>query len=313
MPLVTMQCAYMSTRSFASASAAATMRKPDAPTSPENDEHQDEAADASDSDAELTSESDATHTSSVNAITPAELEAATVAFTTRRLSIRQSLYDTRRCAIAEYESPLHATDSLALNESDAHKAEQLRMEIEFNSGTQAPQVESSDTFAGLLRDTVQPELISALTECGFHRPSPIQRLALPVALQTQRCVSHVWPRSPATVVAAETGQGKTLVYAIAVLQHALRDKMFMQSLSNEEMNELQGRFRQFQTPKKPYKSQDETAFELHSHSAPDIEPTFDPHAYRLPFQGLLPRHVILQPSRELVYQCTRLLRQLCGQ
>jgi superfamily II DNA/RNA helicase len=56
--------------------------------------------------------------------------------------------------------------------------------------------------------------VEALAECGFTRPTNIQHEALPAILATD---DH-------TLIASETGNGKTLCFLIPMLQNIIRLK-----------------------------------------------------------------------------------------
>ena len=59
------------------------------------------------------------------------------------------------------------------------------------------------------------KLIRALALCGFTKPTNIQHEAIPAMLEHPDC---------STLIAAETGNGKTLAFLVPMLQHILRRK-----------------------------------------------------------------------------------------
>lgn len=59
------------------------------------------------------------------------------------------------------------------------------------------------------------KLIRALALCGFAKPTNIQHEAIPAMLEHPDC---------STLIAAETGNGKTLAFLVPMLQHILRRK-----------------------------------------------------------------------------------------
>lgn len=164
---------------------------------------------------------------------------------------------------------------------------------------QAPSTSATSTFDTLLGNKIQPELAEALIACGFYSPSNIQRSALPALLQTQRCLTNVWPRSPATIVAGETGSGKTLCYAITVLQHAMRDVLMLRA---QTPHLVKATLRRQQKSMKQQKEEQT--------SSDSNESSSQKRVFHLPFHGALPRHIILVPVRELADQVHRLLTQL---
>ena len=66
------------------------------------------------------------------------------------------------------------------------------------------------------------KLIRALAVCGFTKPTNIQHEAIPAMLEHSDC---------STLIAAETGNGKTLAFLVPMLQHILRRK----EVEEEEM------------------------------------------------------------------------------
>ena len=59
------------------------------------------------------------------------------------------------------------------------------------------------------------KLTRALSLCGFTKPTNIQHEAIPAMLENPDC---------STLIAAETGNGKTLAFLVPMLQHILRRK-----------------------------------------------------------------------------------------
>ena len=61
---------------------------------------------------------------------------------------------------------------------------------------------------------IHPLLMRGLQDCGFSHPTPIQKESLPAALEA--------PMTKDIVVSSETGSGKTLIFALPIIQSVLR-------------------------------------------------------------------------------------------
>lgn len=66
---------------------------------------------------------------------------------------------------------------------------------------------------------LSPELLKAITAQGFEQPSPIQAAAIPPALAGRDVVGQ-----------SQTGSGKTMAFAVPVVQHVDATKRYMQAL-----------------------------------------------------------------------------------
>ena len=62
---------------------------------------------------------------------------------------------------------------------------------------------------------LDPRLVEALTKCGFSKSTNIQHEAIPKIVEFSDC--H-------TLIAAETGNGKTLAFLVPLLNHILKQK-----------------------------------------------------------------------------------------
>ncbi|KJV05595.1 DEAD/DEAH box helicase [Methylocucumis oryzae] len=69
---------------------------------------------------------------------------------------------------------------------------------------------SSESTTHFCDFTLDDELVSALTQLGFHQPTAVQQQTIPAALAGKDLL-----------VSAETGSGKTLAYLLPLLQHVL--------------------------------------------------------------------------------------------
>ncbi len=74
---------------------------------------------------------------------------------------------------------------------------------------------SEEAVSDAWRDLeLHPSLLSAIKECGFAFPLPIQSYCIPAAVKQRRDV----------LGAAQTGSGKTLAFGIPIFQRLLQEK-----------------------------------------------------------------------------------------